>query len=189
MAKFEELTATRAIDPAIVQCIPRELFESIPGMEPEMIDNIYRHAAEIMTIPVVDESGFVVARQPSNNVWVAVWTTELHHVKGFLWCEFDPIMRCTFIQACAVDKEYHSSRGEVLKAMIAYVNTLPISDEVKGHILIATTRPAAFEKVGLVKSKRILMELKNEPTEQGPANTSREERTDVFREPEPVLAL
>ena len=186
MAKFSELTPVRAIDPAIIHCIPRPLFESIPDLEPDMIDRIYRHAADIMTIPVVNEKNVIVSRRPSHNVWVTVWFNETHLVKAFLWAEFDPIMRCAFIQACAVDKEYQSSRSEVFKSMIDYVLSLPIAPDIKNKIFLATSRPAGFEKVGLVKSKRILMEFHNEPAEQD--NKDTEGEANVSSVPEPVIS-
>jgi len=84
-------------------------------------------------------------------------------IKGFVWLEFDVIEQRVFVQACAVDKEY---QGEVIQRIVDYIKSLDLPEEMKNNIQFTTTRPKAYEKVGWKRSKRVLMELQNEPNSE-----------------------
>ena len=165
MPDIKDLTFLRLIIAEAFQAIPVRLFESIKELTPEMIDRIYTYSAEIMTYPCYDAVGRIISRVPNPSVWVAVMQDIGREVKGFIWLEFDIIEQRVFVQAVAVDKEYQSSAGDVIENLIAYIKTLRISEEMKDNIQFATTKPKAYEKIGCKRSKRILMELKNEPVE------------------------
>jgi hypothetical protein len=146
--------------------IPRYLLEQVKEIDEKTIDAIYTYASDIMTYPVVNEEGIVVGRIAKTSVWVAVLQDVAHIIKGFIWADLDPIERKVFIQGCSVDKEYQSNNGEVLRYMIDYIRSLRIPEEWKNNIQMTTTQPKAFEKAGCKRSRRILMELKNEQGEQ-----------------------
>ena len=160
MPDINELQFVRLITFEAFNVIPRSLFESIKDIDSATIDRIYANSAEIMTVPVVDQKGIVVARMPAQSVWVAVLQDVAHIIKGFIWAEFDVIEQRVFIQACAVDREYQSNNGEVLQKITDYIRSLPLPDDMKNNIQMATTQPKAFEKFGCRRSKRVLMELK-----------------------------
>ena len=165
MPDINNLQFVRLITFEAFKVIPRSLFESIKEIDSATIDRIYEHSVEIMTVPVVDEKGIVVARMPAQSVWVAALHDITHKIKGFLWLEFDVIERRVFIQACAVDKQYQSNNGEVLNKMRDYIRSLPLPDDMKNNIQMTTTKPKALEKVGCRRSKKVLMEFKNADSE------------------------
>jgi hypothetical protein len=160
MPDIKELTFLRLIIAEAFNAIPTRLFESIKELTPEMIARIYANSADIMTVPVLDQQGQIVARAPAQSVWVAVMMDIAKVVKGFVWLEFDVIDQRVFVQACAVDPEYQSTDGAVLKNLIEYIKTLPIPDTMKDNIQFVTKKPKAYEKVGCRRSKKVLMELK-----------------------------
>lgn len=165
MPDINDLKFVRLITAEAFKVIPKSLFESIKDIDSATIERIYANSAEIMTVAVVDQQGMIVARMPAQSVWVAVLYDIANKIKGFVWAEFDIIEQRVFVQACAVDKEYQSNNGEVLQKMTDYIRGLPLPEEMKNNIQMTTTQPKAFEKVGCVRSKRVLMELHNEITE------------------------
>lgn len=160
MPDIKDLKFLRLIIAEAFNAIPRALFESIKELDSDTIDRIYANSADIMTIPVVDQKGVVVGRLPAPSVWIAIMLDIAKEVKGFVWMEFDVIEQRVFVQACAVAKEY---QGEVIQNVVDYIRSLQISEEMKNNIQFATTRPKAYEKFGWERSKRVLMELRNEP--------------------------
>lgn len=172
MLNINDLQFVRVIDPAIFQVIPRKLFEQIKELDEEAIDAIYANAVSIMTIPVVNEKGIRIGTLPKLNVWVAILHDVAHQIKGFLWAEFDIIERCIFVQACSLDKQYQSNDGAFIKKVVEYLRGLPVPDELKANIRFATTRPEAFEKLGWKRSKKILLELKDESEKRGKQSIS-----------------
>lgn len=162
MSDINNLKFVRLITSEAFNAIPRALFESIKEIDSYTIDRIYANSAEIMTVPVVDQKGIVVARMQAQSVWVAVLYDIVNVIKGFVWIEFDVIEQRVFIQACAVDKEYQSNNGEVLQKMVDYIRSLPLPEEMKNNIQMTTTKPKAFEEFGCKRSKKVLMELHNE---------------------------
>lgn len=162
MPEIKELKFLRLVVAEAFNAIPRALLESIKELTPEMIDRIYANSADIMTVPVLNQQGLIVGRMPAPSVWVAVMVDIGKITKGFIWLIFDVIEQRVFIQACAVTPEYQSSDGAVIKRVIEYIRSLDIPDVMKNNIQFATTRPKAYEKLGWRRSKKILMELKNE---------------------------
>lgn len=161
MHNLDDLKFVRVIDPDIFALvIPRYLFEQIKELDENMVDRIYKSATSIMTVPVVDEQGNVVGKLLKANVWIAALYDITNQVKGFIWATFDIVEQRIFVQACSVDKEYQSEDGEVMKKMVEYLRSLPISDEMKANIQMATIKPRAFERRGWTRTKNVLMEFK-----------------------------
>jgi len=158
MADISELTFLRLIIAEAFNAIPRALFDSIKELDSETIDRIYANSADIMTIPVVDQSGMAAGRLPAPSVWVAVMLDITKVIKGFVWMEFDVIEQRVFVQACAVDKEY---QGEAIQKVVDYIKTLDVPEEMKNNIQFTTTRPKAYEQAGWKKSKKVLMEYEH----------------------------
>ena len=177
MPNIKDLTFLRLVIAEAFSAIPTRLFESIKELTPEMIERIYKYSAEIMTYPCYDAAGQIISRVPNPSVWVAVMQDIGREVKGFVWMEFDVIAQRVFVQAVAVDPEYQSSDGAVLSNLIDYVRGLRIPEKMKGNIQFATSTPKAYEKIGCVRSKKILMELKNEPAKRD--ENSPQERDNV----------
>lgn len=155
---LKDLKFVRIVDPQVFAVIPRYLFENIKEADAEMIDAMYENATNIMTVPIMSEQGVMVGNLPKLNVWIAVLHDDSHQIKGFLWAEFDSIEKCIFIQACSLDAEYQSEDGAAMKKGIDYLRSLPISDDMKNNIKMATNYPKAFEKHGWKRSKKIFME-------------------------------
>ena len=179
MPDIKDLTFLRLIIAEAFHAIPTRLFESIKELTPEMIERIYKYSAEIMTYPCYDRYGNIISRVPNPSVWVAVMQDIGREVKGFIWLEFDVIDQRVFVQATAVDPEYQTADGSVLANLIGYIKTLHIAEEMKNNIQFVTHKPKAYEKIGCVRSKKILMELKDEPAksdDKGPQE--RDDNTD-----------
>jgi len=164
---LSDLKFVRIIAPELFAVIPRYLFENIKELDEKMIDVIYENAAGIMTVPVMNERGVVAGSLPKLNVWIAVLHDATHQIKGFLWVEFDVLERRIFVQACSVDAEYQSTDGAFIKKGIEYLRNLPLSDDMKSNIQMATVKPKAFEKHGWKRTKKVLMRLNNEPEKTG----------------------
>jgi len=156
LAKIDELTFQRVITPRV---IPRYLFEQFDGMDAQKIDMIYGYAEDIITIPTVNNSGQIV-KVLNPLIWFVVLQDISHIIKGFVWFEIDPIERYIYIQAFSVDKEYQSNNGSVNKKLIDYLFSLPIPDDLKQKIVMATNRPNVCQKQGWERSKKVLMEYK-----------------------------
>lgn len=166
MPKLDELKFVRIVVPDLFAIIPRYLFKQIKEIDERQIDAIYENAINIMTVPVMNEKGVVVGNLPKLNVWIAVLYDKAHQIKGFLWAEFDVIDMCIFIQATAWDPEYQSSNGAIMKMGIDYLRSLPLPEEMKANIQMATIKPKAFERRGWKRSKKTLMEYKDEPDDE-----------------------
>jgi len=179
---IDELKFVRIIVPELFAVIPRSLFENIKELDDEMIDTIRKNATSIMTVPVMNEKGVVVGNLPKVNVWIALlYDTELG-IKGFLWAEFDVIENRIFIQACSVDKAYHSNDGAFIKKGVEYLRSLPLPNEMKNNIQLATTKPKAYERRGFKRSEKVIMRLNNESEKTGKQPVS---DGDVGRETKP----
>jgi len=158
---INDLIFIRVIDPAAFRAIPRYLFEQIKGTDDVMIDRLNQCASEILTTPVVNENGQLI-RIPNPIVCIASLHDIARQIKGFLWAEIDIIERHIFVQAYSVDKEYQSNNGAVEKRMVKYLFDLPIPDEFKTKIKMATLQPKVFEeKFGWKRSNKVLMEIEN----------------------------
>ena len=164
MSKIDELKFVRIIDPAVIQAIPRYLFEQIKDNDEKKIDMIYAYASEMLTLPSFNNYGQLV-RVANPAIWFAIMHDISHQIKGFLWVDIDLIERHLYIQACSVDKEFQSNSGAVNRKILDYLFGLPIPDEFKQKIQMATLRPKEFERKGWKRSKNVLMEIYNESTE------------------------
>ena len=160
MPKIDELTFVRAIDPAVVQAIPRYLFEQIKDMDEQKIEMIYGYATSILTVPAVNAIGQIVS-VPNPLIWMVIMHDVSHQIKGFLWAKIDIIERRIFVQACSVDRDYQGTNGAVEKRVVDYLFGLPIPDDLKQKIVMSTSRPKACEKHGWHRSKKVLMEIEN----------------------------
>lgn len=156
---IDDLKFVRITDPQVFAIIPRSLFEQIKEINSDTIDMIYKNAADIMMVPILNDKGVIVWNLPKQNVWIAVLHDISHQIKGFLWASFNSIEKCIYIQACALDKEYQLNNGAVTKKGVEYLRSLPIPDDIKANIRMATIKPKAFEKSGWKRSKKILMEF------------------------------
>lgn len=162
MPKIDELTFQRVVDPAIVQIIPRYLFEQLEKVSAEQVDMLYAYASDMLTLPAVNHLGQVV-RVANPLIWFAVLHDVAHQIKGFLWVKINIIGKHLYVQAFSVDKEYQDSKGSINKKMLDYLFGLPIPDEFKQKVTMEVTRPKAAEKRGWERSKRVLMEVNNVP--------------------------
>ncbi len=173
MPDLDDLNFVRLVTPDAFRVIPAELFESIKEIDPATLERIYKYSVEIMTVPLLSSDGAVAGRLPNCSVWIAVLVDIAHAIKGFLWIELDVVEQRTFVQAAAIAKEYQSQNGAFIKKTVDYIKSLPVPEEMTRKIELATTRPRAFEKLGWVQSKRVLMELKNvEPQDTEPDDES-----------------
>jgi len=160
--ELEELKFVRIVVPELLGVIPRYLFEQIKELDDEAIDTIRANAGLIMTVPIMAENGQVIGRLPTTNVWIALLYDTDNGIKGFLWAEFDIIGKRIFVQACSVDKEYQSTNGEFISKVVKYLRGLPVPDDMKNNIQLATITPKAFERRGWKRTKLIQMELHDE---------------------------
>lgn len=165
--KIDDLRFIRCTMPETFMMIPRYLFEQIEdlGSGEGRVDNIYNSGLSILMVPTVTEKG--VEWIPNPLIHIVVMYDNDHHIKGFLWAEIDLIDKCIFIHALSLDREYQSNGQDTERVVIE--KTMDLADrpelkpyEIQKKIIMATSRPKPFERIGFKPSTKILMEYTNE---------------------------
>lgn len=75
---------------------------------------------------------------------------------GFLWCEFDPVENCLWINCYSVDQSIWHSKAHLkcLIKLVTWLKTMLNIDKVRWF----TKRPGLYRRLGYGSSKTILME-------------------------------
>lgn len=133
--------------------IPRYLFEQVKELDAEMIERIYQF-------------GHLFAASPTTFLYVLI--DDVNVIHGVLWATVDIIEAIIFVKLFSVDSEYQTNRGELLKTGVDFLMDQVTGGAIKKEIRFVTTKPKAYEKIGAVRSKQILMEIKNELTNNKP---------------------
>lgn len=120
--------------------IPRELFEQDKDVELN-IELLYQYPSKFIG-------------GANTRFYVLVDNKDV--IKGVLWASINLLTEKIQISILSVDKEYQFSNA--LEKTLEFVRSWQGKEE-NLKIQIVTTRTSAYEKVGLIKSKHILMEI------------------------------
>ncbi|GAF71285.1 unnamed protein product [marine sediment metagenome] len=157
---INDLQFVRTFDFAL---IPRTLLEQVKEIDSEEIDRIYTF-------------GPMFASNPLTLLYALVDAG--YKIKGVLWAEIDVIDAIIFIRLLSVNKEYQSQNGQLLNKAKDWLFNLKTGPKLKKEIHFLTTRPGAFEKIGVRRSKRIRMEITNENSQ---SHTKRDNTSDTSK--------
>ncbi len=134
-----------------------------PGTSPEIIDMVFRRIPRELFEQVKDVEFNIdlLYKSPSGflnkaNTMFYVLTDNEDKIKGVLWAYINILTEKIQVNILSIDKEYQFS--DALEKTLEFVRSWQGKDE-NLKIQIITTRPHAYEKAGLVKSKQILMEI------------------------------
>ena len=137
-----------------------------PGTLPEIIDMVFRTIPKELFEQIKDfEFNIELLYQtPSSfinniNTRFYVLTDGEDKIKGILWAYVNVLTEKIQINVLSVDREFQF--GNALEKTLEFVKTWQGKDE-NITIEIVTKKPSAYEKAGLKRSKKILMEWKNE---------------------------
>ena len=134
-----------------------------PGTSPEIIDMLFRQIPRKLFEQVKDiefnvdllykaPSGFI------NNVNTKFYVliNDEDKIKGILWAYINILTEKIHINILSIDKEYQFS--DALEKTLEFIRSWQGENE-NLKIQIMTSRSHAYEKIGFVKSKQILMEI------------------------------
>ena len=137
-----------------------------PGTSPEIIDMVFRRIPKELFEQIKDfEFNIELLYQtPSSfinniNTRFYVLTDSEEKIKGILWAYVNVLTEKIQINILSVDREFQF--GNALERTLEFVKSWQGKDE-NITIEIVTKKPGAYEKAGLKRSKKILMEWKNE---------------------------
>ncbi len=133
----EELNFIRLSD---MRLIPSEYFKDT-GFSEKQIERIYK-------------LGPVITSNPLTMIFAAV--NPAGRIKGLLWSRIDAIMANIFVYALAIDKEYQSTRQEIIKKAAKFLMELELGDEVEKKIIFETTHPKAYSRAGAREIKTVM---------------------------------
>jgi hypothetical protein len=159
-----DIQFVRVTEPAIFQLIPRRLFEDLPGVGKERVDDLYRYAMSLLTVPAVDQQGKVVGRIPNEVVHVAILVDDVTHViKGVVWAQLDLVEQHIFIQALSLDKDLRTMTAQLHQRVMDYLFALTDglaakSLNIQKKLVMATDRPKTYIRHGWTKSPTVLLE-------------------------------
>ncbi len=144
MANIDDLRFVRTYE---FTYIPQYLFEQTKEMDSETIKRVYAFNSFLVNSPTT---------------LLYVMLTDLHEIKGILWVEIDIVEAKFFIRLLSVDKEYQSIDGQLMNKVKDFLFSLDTGPALKKEIQFLTIHPQAYEKVGVTRSKRILMEISHD---------------------------
>jgi len=165
LPEFEELKFVQMFD---FSCIPRKLFEQTKEMDAATIDRVYKF-------------GPLIARSPLTLLYVLV--DDVHKIKGVLWGNIDLIEAVIFVRFLSVGKEYQSPNSKILERVKDFLFSLELGPELKKEIYFYTYNkgiPSDYKKMGARRSKRILLEIKQDGTD----NQDSTKRADIPDKPD-----
>lgn len=158
MAKFSDLKFVRTYD---FRHIPRYLCDQTKELDKETVDRLYRFGGTMFRSPVT---------------LLYVLLDEVHVIKGVLWAEVSIIDAAIYVYLLSVDKEYQSN-GQLIREAADFLLNLETGPEIKKEIRFQTIHPDAYEKAGVKRSKRILMEITDGTNDQN--NQKRDNASDT----------
>ena len=143
--KFSDLKFVRLTEPEQFSLIPRYLFEQVKGFDFK-IERLYQFGPILLASPLT--------------FLYALADKESSLIKGILWAEVNPFNEDVNAHTFSIDKEYQNRNGDAMREGIKKIEEIRDMENLTGKIVTSTIRPKAFEKAGLKKSKRVIMELK-----------------------------
>lgn len=145
---FSDLKFVRLTQPEQFSLVPKYLFEQVKGSEFD-VDRLYQFGPIFLASPFT--FFYILAEREQLEKGCAP-------VKGILWAEINPFNGDIYAHTFSVDEKYQNNGA--MAGGIEKLREIRNIEKLTGKIVATTTRPKAFEKAGLKKSKRIVMELK-----------------------------
>jgi hypothetical protein len=134
-----------------------------PGTSPDIIDMVFRRIPRELFEQVKDVEFNIdfLYRAPSSfignvNTRFYVLTDDEDKIKGILWAYINLLTESIDVHILSIDKEYQFS--DAIEKTLEFIKSWQGENE-NLKIRIITARPHAYEKLGFVKSKRILLEI------------------------------
>lgn len=170
MRNINELEFVRTFD---FRHIPRYLFEQVEELDSVEIDRIYNFGA-------------MFASSPLTLLYVLVDMD--YKIKGVLWAAIDIIEAIIFIRVLSLDKEYQSPTNGILLKVGDFLVNLKTGPELKKEIHFLTLHSdisTEHKAIGLKRSKRTLMEWKDnrEPNGKNNKNSTKRDSTPAINKP------
>ena len=134
--KSDDLKFIRAYD---FRLIPRRLFDQVKGSN-------YR-------VDKILEFNQIITANNAQLLYVMVTDDSVIH--GFLWAEFDPVCQWVYVKLLSVDKDFQDSHQ--VENAIDFLRD-ELADSGANRIVMATTRPDAYEKQGMKPIDTTFME-------------------------------
>lgn len=125
--------------------IPKDLWEQVQGREWEVDD----------LLKLVNSNNY----GKSKACYLYALLDKDLSIAGVLWIHQDFLERSLTVQVLSVKKGFQFHK--VIRDMIDFMRQLKDTTGMK-KVRWRTTRPKAFEKYGLVRTKSVLMELKED---------------------------
>ncbi len=132
--------------------VPENLLSQVGGLGPKTVKAIYESAEVLATTP---------------NIWFLLLLNETGSVKGVLWFMVDIFEWQLFVYLFSVDPEYQSCDLNHVKWLGGFLFGLTqIPEEYRQKIQWLTDRPKLYERFGVKRSCRILLEIDREDYER-----------------------
>ena len=163
------LNFVKVAHPQIIRHIPRDLFEQVEGMEPDVIDRIYEFAPLIL----------------GQTTLLYTIIDEVNVIKGVLWAEVDIIDAVIFVRLLSVYKEH---QGGMLEKATEHLLKQTEKSKIK-RLECFMTRPKPAVEAGWTEETQrthLVYEVNNELIRNdGPNDQDNPERDNTSDPDEP----
>lgn len=146
--KIEQLKVRRAKAKEDILMVPEKLLCQIGGLEKHTVDAVYENAEVLATTP---------------NIWFLLLLNHTKEIKGVLWFTVDIFERQLFVYLFSVDPEYQSCDLNHARWVGEFLFGLTqIPADYRRKIQWLTNRPKLYERFGVKRSRRVLLEISRE---------------------------
>lgn len=139
-ADIWELKILRIYD---LNVVPRRFFEQARDLKGWNLDRLYSYSSSICSNPC----NLIYALHDEGRV-----------IRGILWARIDILSEELFVVLLSVDKEYQGANGAAIDAAKLALEEVKRTAGLK-RITFLTTRPKAYEKHGMKRTKAVIMEV------------------------------
>ena len=144
---FSDLKFVRLTQPNQFGLIPRYLFEQVKGFDFN-IDRLYQFGPILLASPLTFL--YILADKKQLEKGSAI-------PKGILWAEVNPFNEDINAHTFSIDRKYQGNGA--IAGVIEKLKEIIRTEKLVGKIIGFTIHPKVFERAGMKKSKKIIMEL------------------------------
>lgn len=145
--KFDDLKFVRLTRPEQFSLIPQYLFKQVKDRD--------------FSIDRIKEFGPVLLASSLTFLYILAEKEQLAEgyapAKGVLWLTVNPFEEVFYVELLSVDKEYQGNKGDTLRGVVNFIQSIPEYKSLKPKIVMTTKHIKAFEKVGWKQSKKVRM--------------------------------
>lgn len=147
--KIAELKVRRAMSPEDILGVPSALLRQVDGLD---VDMVYKNAEALASSP---------------NVWIILLTDVTGYIRGILWFTIDVFEKQLFVYLFAVDPEYQSCDLNHARWVGEFLfNLVTIPEQYRRKIQWLTDRPKLYERFGVKRAQRVMLEIYREDYER-----------------------